>query len=536
MQATMMDYPLTLAGVLEHAARSYPCTELISRRPDGSLYRSNYAALGCNARALASSLRRAGMREGDRVATLMWNHQPHLEASFGIPMAGCVFHPLNFRLHPGELGFLARHAEDRLLIVDETLLPLYEQFRDEVEFERIFVASLSGRAAPENYESYDSLIEDTDEAPALPRLDENAGAVMCSTSGTTARPKSVVYSHRALIFRALATAAPNSFGISHDDTVLMVVPMFHLAAWNFPYLAALCGSRQVLPGPHLDPQSLLGLIQDERVTFSSGVPTVWQGLLDLLEAEPDRQESVRGLRGIVGGAAPSETMLRTFDRHGMQVNHGWAMTETFPGTFAVPKPSMRDWSDEQLYELRVKQGMAGPFYDLRAVNEHGVVPWDGATPGELQVRSPSTASSYYKMPEEREQWTDDGWFRTGDVVTIDEEGFIKIVDRAKDLVKSGGEWISSVDVENALMGHPDVREAAVIGISHPRWQERPLAVIVSRDGAPIETGVLRQHLAKRFAKWQIPDAFVFIDEIPHTSTGKMAKSVLRTRYEDWNWD
>ena len=533
----MMDYPLTLNTLLERAGKFFGKIEVVSLRPDKSLHRYTYADFYRRARALAAALQHAGLQRGDRVATLMWNHWAHLETYFGVPAAGGVVHTLNLRLHQNDLSFIVQDAGDRFLIVDDVLLPLYEKFRDRVNFERVFVVPFEGPCVPAGYENYEDLLARAPERFEYPQLDENEAAAMCYTSGTTGKPKGVVYSHRAIVLHSLGTGMASAFGTTQRDVLLPVVPMFHVNAWGLPYTCVMLGVKQVFAGPHFDAESLLDLFERERVTFSAGVPTIWMNLLDALEKEPLRWKLVPDLRMIVGGAAAPEAMIRRFDALGIQVIHSWGMTEMTPaGTMARLKSYMEEWPEEQRYAVRARQGLPCPFVEIRAMNEAGEVPWDTHTMGELHVRGPWIAASYHNLPDERDRWTNDGWFRTGDIVTIDPEGYIKIVDRAKDLIKSGGEWISSVDLENALMGHPAVKEAAVISVPHPKWQERPLAAVVLRDGAAPAVEELRAFLANKFSKWQLPDAIVFVPEIPRTSTGKFRKSALRRQFANWKWD
>ena len=536
MRGTMMDYPLTLTSLLERADRIFGEVEVVSRRPDRSLARSNYAEFTQRARTLAEGLTRAGLRRGDRVATLMWNSATHLEAYFGVPVAGGVLHTLNLRLHPDELAYIANHAEDRFLIVDDVLLPVLESFRSKMNFERIWVAPFSGQPVAAGLESYDALLESATGDFTFPALDENEAAAMCFTSGTTGKPKGVMYSHRAMVLHSMAECTPDAFAFSQRDTVMCVSSMFHANGWGYPYSAVMVGAKLVFVGPHADAEGLLDLMEQESVTLTNGVPTVWIGILDALEKNPGRWKLRAGLRGAGAGTAMPEAVIRGLDRHGIQIIHLWGMTETTPlATSATLTGAMEDWPDDEKYAVRATQGRPVPFVDLRAVSGGKEVPWDGKTIGELQVRGPWVAGSYYNYPESQNRWTADGWFDTGDVVTIDAQGYIRITDRSKDLIKSGGEWISSVDLENALMGHPAVREAAVIGVPHPKWQERPMAVVVCRDGRRPSDEELRQFLAAKFAKWQLPDAFVFTDAIPKTSVGKFLKTKLREQYRDWKW-
>ncbi len=536
MFGTMMEYPLTLTAILERAGRLFGAVEIVSRLPDRSFERTNYAQVYRRSRALAGALERAGLARGDRVATLMWNHSRHLEAYFGIPAAGCVVHTLNLRLHPDELAYIANHAGDRVLIVDDVLLPLYEKLRGKTRMERVLVVPTMGKRAGGAYEDYEEFLETASDDYGFPPLEENEAAAMCYTSGTTGMPKGVVYSHRSLVLHSFCIALPDSAGLSQGDCVVPMVPMFHANAWGLPFAAAMVGAKQALPGPHLDPISLLELMTSERATRTGAVPTVWAGILDVLGKQAGRWKLDPRLRVLVGGSALPEAMIRAFDRHGIAVAHAWGMTELSPiGTICGLKSHMPEWSEAERLAVRARQGTAVPFVDLRVMLGDHELPWDGETMGELQARGPWVAASYYQRPEEGERWTKDGWFRTGDVATIDAEGYVKIADRTRDLIKSGGEWISSVDLENALMGHPAVGEAAVIAVPHPHWGERPLAAVVLREGCQATPAELREHLAQRFPKWQLPDAIVFVEEIPRTSVGKFQKSRLREKFAGWEW-
>jgi fatty-acyl-CoA synthase len=532
----MMDYPLTLTTILERARRPFGETEVVSRLPDGTLRRVDYRAIYDRACALAAALRGAGLSLGDRVATLMWNHDDHLAAYFGIPCAGGILHTLNLRLTPEDLGYIVRDAGDRFVIVDDSLLPLLGRFISDTKVERVFVTRLSTTRLDvgDFFESFDRFL---DRAPApggdsLPQLSEEDACGMCYTSGTTGRPKGVVYSHRSTVLHSFGVAMADGLGLSGNDTVLPVVPMFHANAWGIPYAATMVGAKQVLPGPSLDAVSLLNLMERESVTLAAGVPTIWTAILEQLDRNPGRWKLARGLRFVVGGSAVAEALLRGFDRHGLRVVQAWGMTETSPlGTVSHVRPSIPDDPEAQ-YAARAKQGIAVPFVDVRVVGDDGEAPWDGKSTGELEVRGPWVAARYHAQAEGR--WTPDGWFQTGDVATIDPDGYVKICDRTKDLIKSGGEWISSVDLENALVAHPAVLEACVVAVPHPRWAERPLAVVVLRDGSIASPDQLRGFLAERFAKWWVPDGVEFVASLPRTSTGKYQKSVLRERYKGWH--
>ena len=543
MDGLMMQYPLTLFHLMERARQLFPGVELVSRLPDKTVVRSTYADFYRRSHQLANALRRLGVAPGDRVATLAWNHARHLEAYFGVPAAGAVLHTINPRLHPTDLAYIVNHADDRVLIVDDVLLPIFERFRAEVHPKHVIVwthgaaspAGVNGYTVPEGCIEYETLIAPEPAYCPAPAIDENTAAGMCYTSGTTGRPKGVVYSHRAIVLHSLAAALPDMLSLSHQDVVLPVVPMFHVNAWGLPYTCTLVGAKQVFPGPHLDAESLLGLIESERVTLTAGVPTIWLGILDYLDRNPGKHD-VSSLKSmVVGGSAAPQAMIEAFEkRHGLHVLHAWGMTEMTPlGTVSRLKPHLAARAEEERNRYRATQGLPSPLVDVRAVGEDGEAPWDGKTMGELQVRGPWVARSYYQTPSEADKFPEDGWFRTGDIVTIDPEGYVRITDRTKDLIKSGGEWISSVDLENALMGHPAVREAAVIAVPHPKWDERPLAVVVLREGIQATADELRAYLAPRFAKFWLPDAFVFTDQIPRTAAGKFLKSALREQYKSY---
>jgi acyl-CoA synthetase (AMP-forming)/AMP-acid ligase II len=537
MRGMMMDFPLTLTHILERAGKLYSSIEVVSRRPDRSIARTTYGQIYNRARRLARALDLAGMARGDRVATLMWNHAGHLECYLGVPVAGGVIHTLNLRLHPQELAYIANHARDRYLIVDDALLPVYESIRAQVHFERVLVVPDCDQPVPRKLESYEDFLAAADDDFVYPELDENEAAAMCFTSGTTGKSKGVVYSHRALVLHSFAQCLADAFAIGHNEVLLPASSMFHANAWGIPFTATMVGAKLVFPGPHLDAESLLDLIESEGVTQATGVPTIWLNLLAALEKFPGRWKIPHPVRITCGGSAVPESLLRGLDRHGFHMTHLWGMTETTPfATTGTIKSTLAHRSEDEKYKLRIKQGLPSPFVELRVQGPNGEAPWDGVTFGELEIRGPWVASSYFESPETVDRWTKDGWFRTGDIATIDPEGYVKIVDRSKDLIKSGGEWISSVDLENTLMCHPAVREAAVVGVPHPKWQERPLAVVVAKEGAQPTAEDLRAFLVERFAKWQLPDAFVFADELPHTSVGKLLKMKLREQYANWSWD
>ncbi len=525
----MDDYPLSLTVAVQRAELFSGSRKVVSRRPDGQIQRTTLGECAHRARKLGTALAGLGFGDGDRIATLMWNQPEHLEAYFAIPLMGAVIHTLNPRLHPDELSFIAQDADDVAIIVDETLLGAFEGFRDAQDFKHVIVVSRGGEPA-EGAIEYESLIAEA-EPMQWPELGERRAAAMCYTSGTTGRPKGVVYSHRALVLHSLMAALPDTNGASSMDTVMPVVPMFHANAWGLIYTATFVGAGLALPGPRLDPISVLDLMADEQVTLTAGVPTVWMAVLRALDEQPDRWDLSALQRLLVGGSAVPRSLLEGFDRHNLTIIQAWGMTETSPlGSIARLPSHLLDAPPDEQYDYRARQGVPVPFVDIRARGEDGeMIPWDDRAMGELEVRGPWVAAAYHRGMGS-EKFTDDGWFATGDVVKIDSHGCIRICDRSKDLVKSGGEWISSVDLENTLMAHPAVEEAAVIAIPDERWGERPLAVIVLREGEEAGPDALREHLAGEFAKWQVPDRFEYIDALPRTATGKFKKTDLRERF------
>jgi fatty-acyl-CoA synthase len=529
MQGLMMDYQLNVPAIFRRADEIFGGQEIVSRLPDKSFHRYVYADFAVRTKRLAVALRGLGLQDGDRVGTFMWNHYQHLETYIGAPVGGFVTHTLNLRLHPDDNTYIATHAGDRVLVVDKVLWPLAEQFAGRVGFEHI--VAVGDGPTPDGAVDYEELLASADEgAFAYRDIDERAAAAMCYTSGTTGLPKGVVYSHRAIAVHALT--AVGLLGLNQSDVCLPVVPMFHANAWCFPFSCLLGGVKQVFPGPHLDPVSLLEDFEQERVTFSAGVPTIWLGILQTLDANPSGWDLSAMKTMTIGGAAPPRALIEAFgERHGLHITHGWGMTEMSPiGSVSGSPGQELGLERAAAYDKRAQQGPPIPFVEIRARSESGLVPWDGQTMGELEVRGPSIASSYYDSPDASYRWTDDGWFKTGDIVTIHPDAYIEVQDREKDLVKSGGEWISSVALENALMGHPAVAEAAVIAIPDDRWSERPLAVIVLREGSSATPDELRAHLEPHFAKWWLPDRYEFVDELPKTAVGKFRKTALRDRF------
>ena len=564
MQSTMMDVPLSLNHLLERAGRLFAGNEIVSRLPDKSLRRHSFGEYYRRTRSLASALQALGMRKGDRVATLCWNHHAHLECYFGIPAAGGVMHTLNLRLSPDDIGWIAGDAQDRFLVIDDVLLPLYRQFAGLHRFEQVIVFPFSGAPVPAGFLDYEALLADADpDGFVYEPHDEQDPVAMCYTSGTTGRPKGVVYSHRSTVLHTLVASLGDFWGLRGTDVVLPVTPMFHANSWGMPYGAVMMGVKLVFPGPHLHPDDLLDLIQLEPPTLSLGVPTIWMGLIQAfdaaqLEGSPNhgRWKLPRGMRSLVGGAAVPEALIRAFDRHGIWILQGWGMTETSPVcTISYPRAELREGTQDERYRRAAMAGVPVPLVELRVRgDEGGDQPWDGRSVGEIQVRGPFITAGYYphaasplppkgalpslgrpgaghQVPVDAEKFTDDGWLRTGDVASVDSLGFVKISDRTKDLIKSGGEWISSVDLENAIMAHPAVAEAAVIAIPDEKWSERPLACVVLKPGRSATPQEFNAHLlAHSFAKWQLPDRYEFIDAVPRTSTGKFWKMKLRERF------
>ena len=538
MQSTMMARPLSLNDILERAGQLFAGSQIVSRLPDKSWRTHSYGQSHRRARGLASALPHLGLNKGDRVATLCWNHHAHLEAYFGEPAAGGVMHTLNLRLAPDEIGWIAADAADRFLIIDDILLPLYRQFAHLHTFERVIVFPFSGAAVPGEFDDYEALLAAADpEGFCYSAHDENDPVSMCYTSGTTGRSKGVVYSHRSTILHTLVGCLADVWGLKSTDALLPVAPMFHANAWGTPYGALMVGAKFIFPGPHLHADDLLDLMQLQPPTLALGVPTIWMSLIQAYERglteQPGRWTLPAGLRSLVGGAAVPEALIRAFDRHGVWLLQGWGMTETSPlATVSYPRPELRDAGIDERYRRAAMAGVPAPLVDLRIRADDGNdAPRDGKSMGEIQVRGPFITGSYHQVPVSDDKFTADGWLRTGDVATMDELGFVRITDRSKDLIKSGGEWISSVDLENALMAHPAVAEAAVIAIPDDKWSERPLACIVLKPGPQPTPAELGAHLLTHgFAKWQLPDRYEVIDAVPRTSTGKFFKLKLRERF------
>ena len=538
MKSTMMNTPLSLNHLLERAGRLFHGNEIVSRLPDKSLRRHSYGEYYRRTRALAAALQGLGLQKGDRVATLCWNHHAHLECYFGIPAAGGVMHTLNLRLPPEEIGWIAGDAADRFLVIDDVLLPLYQQFAHLHRFERVIVFPFSGAPVAPEFTDYEALLAaaDPDAFDYAPHAEDDPTS-MCYTSGTTGKPKGVVYSHRSTVLHSLVGALPDATAVRNTDVVMPVTPMFHANSWGMPYIAVMVGAKLVVPGPHLHPEDLLDLMQQQPPTLALGVPTIWLAMIQLYEAAQQPNSPHHGrwtlparLRSMVGGAAVPESLIRAFDRHGVWIMQGWGMTETSPvGTLSYPRAELQGASADERYRRAAMAGVPVPLVDLRIRGEAGQdQPWDGSSVGELQVRGPFITGGYHEAGAPPDKFSADGWLRTGDVASVDTLGYMRISDRTKDLIKSGGEWISSVDLENALMAHPAVAEAAVIAIPDEKWSERPLACVAFKPGqqaTPEEMNALL--LTKGFAKWQLPERYEAIEAVPRTSTGKFYKLRLR---------
>jgi fatty-acyl-CoA synthase len=527
-----MRYELTLPAMLERGERFFPRQEIVSRTPSG-MFRYTYADFAARVRRLAGALTALGVRRGDRVATLAWNHHRHLEAYFAIPSIGAVLHTLNLRLPPAHLAHVVRHAEDSVILVDPDLIPLLEGIAPELASVNHVVVMDDGdgrathlpRAA-----SYEAMLAAAEPVRRWAELGEWDPAAMCFSSATTGMPKGVTFTHRAMWLHSLAMSLADTIAVSHRDTILPVVPMFHVNAWGLPFAGVWMGAKLVLPGPRPDARLLCDLIQRERVTLGAGVPTVWMGVLALLEKE--RYDLSSLTRVVCGGAAPPRALIEAWEKRvGGTFLHAYGMTEAAPLTHACNlKTHMAEWPEGRRYDIKMRQGLLAPGLEMRVVAPAGAdVPWDGKTIGELWLRGAWIANEYYQDPRTAETFVD-GWYHTGDVATVDAEGYLGIVDRTKDVIKSGGEWISSVELENAIMAHPSVAEASVVGVAHPKWQERPLACVVAKAGCDVNKEEILEHLRQRFPSLWIPDDVVFIQEVPKTSVGKFDKKALRERY------
>lgn len=547
MQGLMMDYELTLTQLLERAANLFPNKEIVTRSVDG-LERRNYLEIIERTGKLAGALHKLGIQSGDRVATLAWNHSRHLELYLAVPCMGAVLHPLNIRLPVEHLVYIINHAEDKVLFVDASLFPLVEKLAPYIPNVRQVVVmgapSPAGAIPASPFPAsasfpglldYETLIAAESPNYPWPALKENDAAAMCYTSGTTGRPKGALYSHRSMFLHTLGLSMVDSIAMSEQDVYMPIVPMFHVLAWGMPYACVMLGSKIVFPGPFMTPADLAGLIQSERVTKAAGVPTIWIGFLNLLEKQTFDISSLKEV--VSGGAATPRAVIETFARkYNVNVIHAWGMTETSPlGTTSRLRSDQESLSEDERLGLQTRQGSPVPGIHIRAIDEYGrPVPWNGQAYGELQVRGAWVIGSYYNDESTAEAF-DEGWFKTGDVVTIDSQGSMLIIDRKKDLIRSGGEWIPSQEVEKALLSHPAVQETAVIAVAHPRWQERPLACVVLRPELKDQTTRedLLAYLQPLLSRLYMPDDIVFLASLPRTSVGKYDKRALREQFKDY---
>jgi fatty-acyl-CoA synthase len=524
----------TIRPFLWRAERMYPDTEIVSRTHDG-IERYDYAEFGKRVAQLANALDEAGISNDARVGTFCWNHHRHYETYFGVPDSGRQLHTINPLLPDEHIQFIVENATDELLFVDPSLLDKLAGSFEPDAFDSVGQFVVMGEGVPEtdlDCVDYESFISGHSTEYDWPALSEDRPAGMCYTSGTTGKPKGVEYTQQMLWSHTMATITPQGLGIEDSDVVMPVVPMFHVNAWGMPFTTTAAGAKHVYPGPSPDPADLAQLIEEEGVTITAGVPTVWLGLLDYMEEEDVDLSSLEEV--IIGGSAAPEAVIRRFDDLGVDVLHAWGMTEMDPiGSVARLKPEMADWDADRQYEKRGKQGLMMPGLEFTVIDDDGnEVPWNGEDFGELWVRGPWVTTEYFERPEANEEEFEGNWLKTGDVVTVDEDGYIKIVDRAKDVIKSGGEWISSVELENTLMAHDDVTEATVVGVPHERWQERPVAFVVASEERESLKEELLDLVGEDYPKWWVPDDVLFIDEVPKTATGKFSKKDLREEYSD----
>jgi len=537
MQGLMQQWPLLCHKILDHAALNHANREIVSRSVEGPIVRTNYAQIKDRSLKVAQLLAREGYKPGDRIATLAWNTARHLEAWFGIMGMGGVYHTLNPRLFPEQIAWIMNHAEDRAIFVDLTFMPIVEKIGPLVKsLKKVIVltdkAHMPQSALP-NIVSYEEWLNGADGDYSWFEPDEYDAAGMCYTSGTTGDPKGVIYSHRSNVLHAMIACMPDAMGIGARDTILPVVPMFHANAWGLGQSAPMIGAKLVMPGGKMDGASIYELLDSEKVTFTAAVPTVWLMLLQHLEANDLKLPYLNKV--VIGGSACPRVVTEKFEKnYGVEVIHAWGMTEMSPlGTLGTLKPEVADLTGDKLYDLKEKQGYVPFGVEMKVTDDENVErPRDGKTFGRLKVRGPAVARAYYGGAG-AEQFDEEGWFDTGDVAHIDKFGYMQITDRAKDVIKSGGEWISTIDIENMAVGHPDIAEAAVIGVYHPKWDERPLLIVVRKPGKEPSKEALLEHLKGKIAKWWMPDDVAFVDEIPHTATGKILKTKLREQFKEY---
>jgi fatty-acyl-CoA synthase len=537
MLGLMQDWPLLVHKLIDHAALNHGNREVVSRSVEGPIVRTTYAGIAGRARRVAAALDRFGIQPGDRVATLAWNTARHLESWYGIAGAGAVYHTLNPRLFPEQIAWIANHAEDKVLFFDISFAGIVEQIAPKVPSIKLFVALTDRAHLPEakipDLVAYEDFIAAVDDGFVWKDFDENTACGLCYTSGTTGNPKGVLYSHRSNVLHGFVAGQSDALGVKGADAILPVVPMFHANAWSLAFLGPMIGAKLVMPGPKLDGPSIYELLESEKVTMTAAVPTVWLALLQHLETTGKRLSHLK--RVVIGGSAAPRAMIETFEtKYGVEVAHAWGMTEMSPiGTVGTLKAGMESLPYQKQLDYKVKQGRPPFGVEMKIVDdEDRELPRDGKAFGRLKVRGPSVAKGYFRG-EGAEAFDADGWFDTGDVATLDADGFMTITDRAKDVIKSGGEWISSIEIENLAVGHPSVAEAAVIGVAHPKWDERPLLVVVLKPGKSATKDEILEYLSGKIAKWWMPDDVAFVDAIPHTATGKIQKITLRQMFADY---
>ncbi|HTR13189.1 MAG TPA: long-chain-fatty-acid--CoA ligase [Roseiarcus sp.] len=538
MLGLMQQRPLLISDLIDYAARWHGSREIVSRDPEGAFHRSTYAEIAARAKRVADALDTLGLKPGDRVATLAWNGYRHLELYYGVTSSGRVLHTVNPRLFPDQLQYIMHHAEDAYVCFDPVFAPLVDELAPRLPLVRGWVALSAREGLPALKASpllcYEDLLAKASPEYEWPSLDENAASTLCYTSGTTGNPKGVMYSHRSTVLHAFAACAADALALAARDSILVVVPLFHANAWSLPFSAAMCGAKLVLPGPKLDPESIYMLLEQEECTKAAGIPTIWLNFLAWVEANRARLDNSPLKLKVVasGGSAPPRATIEKFrDLLGVYLLHAWGMTETSPiVTTGAPLAKHEGLGPSEVVDMQVKQGRQVFGVDLKLVGRDGRdLPHDGISVGELKVRGNWVISGYFKG-EGGEVVDADGWLGTGDVATIDADGYVQLTDRLKDVIKSGGEWISSIEIENLAMSHPDVFEAAVIAVAHPVWQERPLLIVHPREGRKPEKKALLDFLAGKLPKWQVPDDVVFVDSLPHTATGKLLKTELRQRF------
>jgi len=536
MLGQIMDRPLLISTLLEHAETTHGCSEIVSRRCEGDIHRYTMRDAAKRARKIANLLGRLGINQGDRIGTLAWNNYRHFELYYGISGTGAVLHTINPRLFAEQLVYIINHAEDRWIFVDLTFVPLLEAIKDQISGVEGFIVMCDESHMPEtslnNAHCYETMIAAESDVYEWPEFDERSACSMCYTSGTTGNPKGVVYSHRSTVIHALSSIGEEVMGLASTSCFLPVVPMFHVNAWGTPYSAAMTGAKQVFPGPGMDGASLWELIEAEEPDLLLGVPTVWLMLLNHMDKIGKKLETVQNV--IVGGSAAPISMIRAFqEKHDAFLIHAWGMTEMSPiGTLNSHNKHMEEMPLEERYLLQAKQGRPVFGVEMKIIDDdNNELPRDGVAYGRLMVRGPWIINGYYKN-EAADNFVD-GWFDTGDVATIDDKNYLTIVDRSKDVIKSGGEWISSIDLENVAVGHPELAECCVIGARHPKWDERPILLVIKNEGSTIDEQGVLTYLEDKIAKWWTPDAVIFVDELPHTATGKLHKVPLRQKYENY---